>query len=222
MDTAEQTIDRVRTRLEDPGGVFFTTADYIRSFNDALDEISEQTEIRESTVYVKRRKMAVYTDLRGILPPGFLRITSIWNPQSGKWLDPTSERELDSTIGRFWEHNHGISRWWFMRGLWFLGAYPCPNDDASPLRIHFTLQMEHINEDSLTRGLASKILDIPPDFFTAIEFYMTYDLLTERKEVKKALEYYQMFQQQIPGLKDLAENRMRADRTPRMGARRYP
>jgi hypothetical protein len=221
MDTAAQTIDRVRLRLEDPDGVFFNTGDFVRSYNDALDEISEQTEIRETSVYVRRRKWSVYTDLRGILPPNALRITAIWNPSTEKWLDPTTVREMDATVGRQWEANIGVTRWWFMRGLWNLGTYPIAGDDSSPLRIHYTSMLDHIEEDGgLVTGLTSKPLDLPPDFTVAIENYMMYDLLAERREVKKSLDYFGKLQEQIPALKNLAENRTRRDRTPRMGSRR--
>lgn len=221
MDTAAQTIANVQSRLEDPNGVFFTTADYVRSYNDALDEISEQTEIRESSVYVKRKKWAVYVDLRGVLPPNALRITSIWNPSTELWLANTTVREMDNTVGRQWETNIGSTRWFFMRGLWFVGVYPIAGNDNSPLRVHFTSMLDHIDEsNSPHTGLQSRPFDLPDDFTQAIENYMMYDLLIERKEYQKSLEYYQKFSEQIPVLKDLAENRMRKDRAPRMGARR--
>jgi len=221
MDSAAQTIEKVRLRLEDPDGVFFVPGDYVRSYNDALDEISEQTEIRETSVFVKRKKWAVYTDLRGILPPNALRITAIWNPASEKWLDPTTVREMDLSVGRQWETNVGLTRWWFMRGLWHLGTYPIASTDNSPLRIHYTTRLDHITDsDSRVTGHSSQPLDLPPDFAVAIENYMMYDLLAERKEVKKALDFYVKFQEQIPVLKNLAENRTRRDRIPRMGSRR--
>lgn len=221
MDTAAQTIANVRLRLEDPDGRFFEPADYVRSYNDALDEISEQTEICESSVYVKRKKWAVYVDLRGILPPNYLRITAVWNPNTSKWLDNTTVRELDNTLNRSWETNIGSTRWYFMRGLWFMGCYPIAGDDASPLRIHYTKTLDHIVlSDSPNTGIESRPLDLPDDFSVAIEHYMMYDLLAERKEFEKSLEYYSKFAEQLPQLKNLAENRMRRDRRPSMGARR--
>ena len=220
MATARQIIERVQASVEDPENKFFTTADYVRAYNDALDEISEITEINESYVYVKRRKDALYADLRGILPPTFLRITSVWNPGSGRWCDPTTTTTLDTTIGRFWERRTDTSRWWFMRGLWFLGSYPVPADDVSPLKIWYTALLPHIKEaGGQTSGLDSSSA-LPPDYDTAIENYMLYELLAERKEADKSLEFYQRFTSQVQSLKDLAENRMRRDRVPKMGARR--
>jgi hypothetical protein len=220
MSTAAQTIARVKVSLEDPQGKFFTTDDYVRAYNDALDEISEATEIYESSVYVKRRKWAVYTDLRGALPPTALRVTAIWNPLSQKWLDPTTVRELDATVGRHWERSADQTRWWFMRGLWYLGAYPVASDDTSPLRVHFSALMPHVKAlGGLGSGLTTSP-DLPPDFHEAIENYMLYELMGERKEVDKSLEYYKRFMAQIPLLKDMGENRMRKDRTAKMGARR--
>jgi hypothetical protein len=221
MSTASEAIDRVRLAIEDPEEKFFTLDDYVRVYNDALDEISEITEVYEKSVYVKRRKNALYADLRGVLPPTFLRVTSIYNPHSGKWLNPTSVRELDNSIGRFWERRAEHSRWWFMRGLWFLGAYPVAADDMHPLKIWYTALMPHIEATGGKVSGTENIPDLPPDFHTAIENYMMYALLAERKEADKALDYYKRFADQIlPSLKDVGENRMRRDRPARMGARR--
>jgi hypothetical protein len=220
MATASETIDRVQVSMEDTGGRFFTSDDYVRSYNDALDEIAEITEINEKFIYVKRRKKAVYHDLRGILPPDALRVTSVWNPTSSKWLDPITVRELDSTVGRFWEKRSDQTRWWFMRGLWFLGTYPTAATDSMPVRVHFSALLPHIKLDGgLTDGLSSSP-SIPETYHTAIEYYMVYDLLSERKETEKALSFYQKFVALMEGAADLAENRMRRDRTPVMGARR--
>lgn len=213
-------INRVRLAVEDPNGTFFTTDDYVRAYNDALDELSDLTEINESTVYVKRRKWAMYTDLRGVLPATVLRVTSVWNPSSSRWLDPTSVRELDATIGRDWERQTTTTRWWFMRGLWFLGAYPVAGDDVSPLRIHYTSLLPHVE---LLGGQSSGLTtsaNLPPDYDETIEYYMIYSLLAQRKEVDKSLDFYQKFLTAVPALKDLAENRMRRDRIPKIGARR--
>lgn len=215
MATANDIIGRVRSAVEDPEDKFFETQDYVRVYNDALDEISELTEINESYVYVKRRKWCLYTDLRGIMPPTFLRITSIYNPNSGKWLDPTTVREMDATVGRDWESRVDETRWWFMRGLWHLGTYPVPGDDLSPLKIWYTSLLPHIDASNL-----DVVANIPPDYDVAIEDYMIYALLAERKEVEKSLEYFKRFTTTAAGLKDVAENRMRRDRTPRIGARR--
>jgi hypothetical protein len=71
----------------------------------------------------------------------------------------------------------------------------------------------------LSSGLTSSP-DLPPDFADAIENYMTYELMAERKETDKSLEFYRRFLLTIPTLKDIGENRMRRDRIPKMGARR--
>jgi len=221
MSTATEIIDRVRQAIEDPDEKFFALDDYVRVYNDALDEISELTEVYEKSVYVKRRKNALYADLRGTLPPTFLRITSVYNPHSGKWLNPTSVRELDNSIGRFWERRAEHSRWWFMRGLWFLGAYPVAEDDVHPLKIWYSALMPHVEVNGGKVSGTDSIPDLPPDFHTAIENYMMYALLAERKEADKSLLYYKRFSDQtLPSLKDMGENRMRRDRSARMGARR--
>jgi hypothetical protein len=218
--SAEQIIERVKLGLEDSKGQFFTLPDYVRAYNDALDELSEASEVNESSVWVPRRKWAMYTDLRGIVDPTFLRVTAVWNPGAQRWLEPTSVRELDATIGRDWERQTTITRWWFMRGLWFLGAHPVPGDDVSPLRVHYTSLLPHLKiTGGLTSGLTSYV-NLPPDYDDIIEYYMMYTLLAERKEADKALEFYKRYLAAVPALKELADSRMRRDRIPKMGAKR--
>lgn len=221
MSTAAEIIERVKLAIEDPDGKFFSLDDFVRVYNDALDEISELTEVNEKHIYVKRRKHALYADLRGMLPPTFLRITSVYNPHTGKWLNPTSVRELDSSIGRFWERRSDHARWWFMRGLWFLGAYPTAADDTQPLKVWYSSLLPHVVATGGKVSGMESIPDLPPDFHTAIESYMMYALLAERKETDKSLMFYEKFSNQVlPSLRDVGENRMRRDRPAKMGARR--
>ena len=218
MSPAEDVINRVKAGMEDSAGRFFELEDFVRVYNDALDEMSEFTEIQENYIYVKRRKGAAYTDMRGSLPPNFLRVRSVYNPLTNKWLEAMTVREMDDTVGRFWERRTGPTRWWQMRGLWTLGAYPAAGDDVSPLKVYYTALLPHIKIDnSLGDGVLSHT-DVPHDFDSAVEYYMMYELLAERKETDKALQFYQRFQQQLPQLKDLAQNRTRRERIARMGA----
>jgi hypothetical protein len=221
MDTAQQIIDRVLIRLEDPDNRFFATADLVLAYNDALDELSEATEVNENYVTIKRRKWAAYSDLRGYLPPDVLRITAIWNPSSERWLHPVTVRDLDDTLGRQWENKpDNESRWWWTRGIYFLGTYPVPGTDNSPLRIHYVSQLPHVEEKGgLVTGL-TVAANLPPDFSTAIEHYMMYALLVQKKESQKAMEHWVRYQSHEGELKDLSKNRMRRDKVPRMGARR--
>lgn len=220
MANAAESIARVKTFLEDPNGRFFTTDDYVRAYNSALDEISEATEINEGSVYVKRRKWSILTDLRGSLPSTALRVTSVFNPKTQQWLDPTSVRELDLSLGRHWERQFTQTRWWFMRGLWHLGAYPAAGDDISPLKVYYSALLPHVKATGgLVTGLQSTP-DLPPDFSDVIEHYMMYELMAERKETEKSLEYFKRYLAAIPVLRNLGENRMRRDRIPKIGARR--
>ena len=220
METVRTITDRVLTRLEDPSQRFFSTDDLIGAYNDALDELSEATEIHESSVVVKRKKWSAYHDLRGYLPPDALRVTAVWNMTTSKWLHPTTPRELDDTVGRQWEWKpDSSSRWWWMRGLFFLGAYPVPSNDTSPLKVYYASLIPHADSSvSLSRGLDSRTSVIPPDFEDAIEHYMMYTLLAQRKETGKSLQFWQRYKDGESALTNTAKNRMRRDRTPRMGA----
>jgi hypothetical protein len=220
MDTASTIIERVRVRLEDPNARFFTTSDLVGAYNEALDELAEATEVNENYVTVKRRKWAPYADLRGYLPPDALRVTAIWNPSTSKWLHPVTVQQLDETLGRKWEFKPDQSRWWWMRGLYFLGTYPVVGNDTTPIRVHYVSILPHVEENGgLVTGLTTSA-SLPPDFSEAIEHYMMYALLPQKKEGMKALEHYQRYKEHEGELEDLAKNRMRKDRTPQMGARR--
>jgi hypothetical protein len=220
MKSAQQIIDNVIVRLEDPEYKFFSTSDLVLAFNNALDEIADATEINELKAMVKRKKGAPYADLRGVLGPNALRVTAVWNPNTNRWLEPITVEELDSNHGRFWEGRQDSSRWWFMRGLYYLGTYPTCPDDTSPLRIHYSATFPHVVENGgLVTGLTSKP-DLPPDFSDAIENHMLYELFAQRKETQKSLAHYRDYVTHEKMLFDLANNRMRRDKIPTIGARR--
>ena len=220
MESAQTIIDNVIVRLEDPEYKFFSVSDLVLSYNNALDEIADATEIHELTAMVPRKKGSPYADLRGILGPNALRVTAVWNPASSRWLAPTSIDELDSLHGRRWERRQDYSRWWFMRGLFFLGTYPTCENDISPLRIHYSATFPHVKEDGgLVTGLSTKA-ELPPDFTDAIENYMLYELLAQRKETQKSLAHYSDYVKHEKVLFELANNRMRRDKISYRGAKR--
>jgi hypothetical protein len=220
ISTAREIIARVKVRLEDPTSQYWTEGDLIEAYNDALDELSDATEINETYVPIKLRKWALYTDLRGVLPTCALRITAVWNTTTQKWLDPTTPRELDQSLGRAWEKSADVCRWWFMRGLYFLGTYPVPGNDETLVRVYFSSTMPHV---SATGGLSSGLdtrAPLPPDADAAIESYMLASLLGDRRETAKAMQYAQDYAEQEKMLHDFSDQRMSRDRTPKIGCRR--
>ena len=220
MDTAAQIISRVRTRLEDPDSRFFDQDDLILAYNDALDELSDATEVYESYAIVPRKKKALYTDLRGVLPDDALRVTAVWNLQSQKWMAPSTVTEMDDMHGRGWEQKYDWSRWWWMRGLYHLATFPIANSDTIPIRVHFSAMMPHVTADGLAHGIDRSKPPLPDDFTDAIENYMLYTLLVEKKEISKALQHWQEYKRHEDMLFEMSEHRMARDRTPRIGARR--
>lgn len=220
MKSAQQIIDSVIVRLEDPEYKFFSLSDLVLAYNNAQDEIADATEVNELTAMVQRKKGAPYADLRGILGPDALRVTAVWNPSSSRWLEPITVEELDNLHGRKWERRQDYSRWWFMRGLYFLGTYPTCENDISPLRIHYAAMFPHVKENGgLVTGLTSKA-ELPSDFSDAIENHMLYELFAQRKETGKSLANYEEYVKHEKLLYDLSHNRMRRDKIPYMGARR--
>ncbi len=220
METAQAIIDKVRIRVEDPDSRFFSTADMVLSYNDALDEISEGSEVYEREMTVQRRKNAAYIDLRAYLPEDSLRITAVWNIGTNKWMAPITVEEMDNAIGRQWENRPDSSRFWWMRGIYFLGTYPVVTSDTDPVRIHYASLMPHVEENGgLMTGLGTSA-PLPPDFSETIQNYMLYTLFGQKKETKKSLMHYVRYAEDEAELRDLAHNRMQRDNVPRMGARR--
>lgn len=220
IKTPQEMINSVIVRLEDPNYDFFSLDDLVLAYNNALDEVADATEINEQTAMVKRKKGAVYADLRGVLPLNALRVTAVWNPNTLRWLSPTTVEELDSYQGRKWETRKDESRWWFMRGLYFLGTYPVAADDVSPLRIHFSATFPHVSSSGgIVTGLGSRV-ELPPDASDCIENHMLYELYAQRKETQKSIWHYEQYLKNEKVLYDLAHNRMRRDKIPYLGARR--
>jgi len=219
MAVPAQVIESVRERLRDMESVRYTDQDLVDAYNDALDEIADATEFYELSAVVKRRKWALYTDLRGILPPEFLRVKAVWNMSTNRWLDPTDIRELDLRLTRGWEKNANLSRWWFMRGMWHLGAYPVPGDDYSNLKVYYASLVPHISLGDVD-FVPSGTFPFPPDFNCAIEFYMLFSLLADAGETQKALGFWSQYAELEEQLKAMVQQRMTRDRIVHMGARR--
>lgn len=219
--TVAETFATIRGLLPKESANYWSDDDLLDAYNDAVDEIADVTEFYEQHVVVRRQKWAVYTDLRQVLPANVLRVTAVWNMVTQKWLAPTTTRELDETCGRGWEQNIDINtRWWFMRGLWHLGAYPVAGDDYSPLKIYFASCPSHVESDGgLMTGLQST-QPLPFDFTACIESYMLSSLLADQRESKKSIEQWAQFTEVTNQLKDASKQRMSRVRTARMGARR--
>src|SRR5258706_15646817 len=145
MESVAETLARVRDRLPSGSANFWDDQDLIDAYNCGLDELSEATEFYELSATIPRRKWHSLTDLRGILPDEVIRITAVWNLGSQRWMAPTTVRELDNMLGRGWEMNVDVSRYWFMRGLNWLGTYPRPGDDVSPVRGYFSARHPHVS-----------------------------------------------------------------------------
>ena len=220
MISAATTIANVKARMPANIENQFSDADFVDAYNDALDEVSDATEVYELNVTITARKWATYHDLRGMLPTSALRITAVFNVSNGKWLDPTTTRELDDTLGRRWERNVDYPRWWFMRGLFHLGIHPTVGVDDWKLRVYFSAMLPHVElNGGLSTGLTSSP-NLPDDFDDAIERYMLSSLFSDFREGGKAVFHWQEYQQEETGLKDHSEKRMSRERTYRIGARR--
>jgi hypothetical protein len=219
MSTVREILDRVRLRLPQGSENFWSDADLLKAYNEGLDELSEGTEFFETHIGLRRRKFATYHDLRGVLPETALRITGVFDPSAMRWVHPISVRDLDLWMGRGWEDHGTAPLYWFVRGLFWLGIYPRPGDDDSPVTIYFTATHPHAVAEGESNGLESSP-GIPPDHETTVEEYMLSDLFSQARESEKAMAHWQSYTAGEALLRDQVRQRITPDHVPRMGARR--
>src|SRR3989304_1473421 len=215
MTTLAETMERVRARLRPDSATFFSDADMLAAYNDALDEVSEATDFFERQVMLRLREGAVYNDLRGQIPEEALRVVSVWNPALGIWLDPVTPAALDERARREWEKVTDTPHWWWMRGLWWMGVHPKPGNATTALKVYYCGLHPHASLSN-----TSFAPDLPPDGDDALEEYMLYAFYAQRKEAAKAAERWVRYSELERSLGDLKDKRQSRDRVAIVGKRR--
>jgi hypothetical protein len=170
-------------RLEESSAtpVYWTLAQVKEALNDGYEEISDTTEWFETSTSVNKTT-STYYDLSSVLASLPLTVTGVYNPETVSWLEPTTERELDTTYTK-WMDAGGEPGKVLMRGLWWMGVFPKADAATGTLVIHYSALPPALSADGDTPGF-------PKEHHVGLVEYAVYDLLCQDAEFKKAEKYY--------------------------------
>jgi len=84
-----------RRRVEDTGSVFFSDDDVNDALNEGYELLSDASEWFETSITVDVLSTRPYYDLRRIFPYQVLAPGAAFNPQTNRWLMPSSITDLD-------------------------------------------------------------------------------------------------------------------------------
>lgn len=214
-------VQYVQARLEEAVGVgasqqytssYTPPGDIQNAINDGLDELSDETEFYERYFTLTLRPRATYYDLRSVGPDSvILRVTNIWNPTRNQWLEPFTVPDLDYRTARQWELSTGDPRYWFMRGLFWLGFFPWVDSETNVLKVQYRTLHPHLVNPADTPD------QLPTEYHRALANYAMYDLLSKDVETQKAMMYWQLYIEDETILAGRVGGRTSRDRTPRLG-----
>ena len=194
--------------------VHWTEADIEGAVNDGVQELSDGGEFYETFATIKLKASTPYYDLRSILPQSYLRISAIWNSTTSTWLTAKTARELDERTTRTWETATGDSQYYIVRGLWWLGIFPTTTSTNKVLRVYYKALHPTLVHDS------EEVKQLPDEYADAITSYAAYTLWADDGELKKALNYWNGYNEQEQKLKLHANSRTSHARVGRLGGYR--
>ena len=181
MTLAEMKTD-VRRRLNESGSEFFSDDDIATALQEALDEMADITEFSEREATIGLLTGRTYYDLTSVLPDTFLSPRRGWNTVTQRWLKPTDARDLDEHTFVQWELTYGEAVSYFLRGNWWLGAWPRNSTDTGGLRVVYT---------SIPSALSdSDSPAFPVEFHDGVVEFAQADLLGQERETQKALLHW--------------------------------
>lgn len=210
MNFGELQAEVFRRREEsDSSPLFGRIVDVKEAINDAYEELSETTEWFETNQSINKTTDNYY-DLSTLLTRWPLTVTSVWNPQTNRWLCPSDVRDFDEAYSQ-WENSRGEPEHFTVRGGWWLGTYPKLSGAAGTLKVFHTATPPLLSADSDTPGF-------PQEFHLALVVYALYELFCQEGELKKALGYWKEYQGYESALKRYVQARVSIDRVGVMGA----
>ncbi len=130
----------LRTKLNEASATFWTDQDVKDALNEAYEEIADATEFYERQATIPLLTGRTYYDLTSLLDADtFLSPRRGFNTATNKWFVPTDARAQDTQTYVQWELTQAAPKNYFMRGNWWLGVWPKPNDDVSyKMRMYYT------------------------------------------------------------------------------------
>jgi len=208
--------EEVIASLEAADDPYFTDDDVDEAINSGYDEISDFSQWYERRVPVQFLRGTVYYDMFAHAEPaiadlaevangGFLFVSSVWNTQTKRWLNPVSIEMLDNECNRRWEGNVGQPASFVMRGLRWLGVHPAPSASDGWLDVTITAEPPMLMEDRDAPGF-------PEEYHRGLVEYARCELYAQDREAKKALAAWDQYQQYAIALKGYADRRISASR----------
>ena len=191
----------VSRRIDDAGNRYFSAPDVKLAINEGYEEMSDASEWYELNAPIALVQDNQYYNLQLQFPSDKvpLSVTSVWNVQTSKWLDPTSPMELDATTFR-WGNTSGEPEAFFVRGLWVLGVYPKCAQNSGTLTVYYTAVPDPMVDDADLPGFDQEF------HFGLIE-YALYDLYSQEEETKQALLHYKQYLEHEKALRDSVKRR---------------
>lgn len=206
-------VDDALRRIEEETGSpsRWSRIETLESLSDGLEELSDETEFYERMATIKLRRHATYFDLRTIGDNGFLRVTSVYNPTRGQWLEPTHYRDLDEKTARQWQTVAGEPDRWFVRGIWWLGFFPRPSATDGVVQIWGKSLHPRVTDESVRPH------QLPEEYHQAVVEYAAYDLLAKDGETAKAMAHFSEYTERAAALRKRAHKRSSHARVGHLG-----
>jgi hypothetical protein len=177
-----------RLRVDSTTPVWYSEDDVEDSLNEGLEEMSDATEWCEDYSIVSLLSNLQYYDLRTDVPDTILAPKRAFNITTNRWLTPTDIRDMDFQTYVRWEEVTGEPERLIMRGLWWMGFWPIKNSDTGKVKVYYTCLPEAMVADTDEP-------DFPSEFQIGIIMYAMADLLAQDRETKKALRYWNQYQE---------------------------
>ena len=170
--------ERIRTDLGDEEISFYSDQDILDSAQDGYDEIAVYCGSIIKIEEIQFQSNLVYYNFKDLISD-FFSVVSIFNKNTNRWLEPTSELELDD-LRSDWELWVGEPQFFFPHSTDYVGIVPHHSTAVGSMEVHYRAQAPAIN--NTTRFL------IHDEATHLLEDYVKLDLLEQAQEYVKAAD----------------------------------
>ena len=192
---------KVRRKLNETSAIFWTDQDVVDAINEGYREMADAAEFYERQAMVPSINGHTYYDLSLILPDTFLSPRRAYNPTTARWLTPADPLNLDLHTYVQWELTEGEPESWLLRGNWWMGVWPKPDGDGVGMRLYYTAIPEDMANDDDEPAFDREFHE------GLVEFAMS-DLLSQKRETRKALLHWAEYIRYQEALKAYVEGRI--------------
>lgn len=204
--TRDQILDRARKNLNDEGFDFWTSQDGVDSIQDGYDEVAMQSFCIEKSTTLARQNGILHYNLYQLISD-YLAIKAVYNPNNNLWLDSITLKELQKH-GPEWEKVEALSTHFCPISFEYVIFWPRYTGATFNWTIYYAAQADVLS--------ASTVPQIPTEFQTILEDYVTADLLEQAQEMSKARRYWLSYEQKLKELKKFIKTRVTMDRVPHL------